>query len=95
MQEDAGHNAVADLGMNPKEAPESVKEFVEELTKYDSAGNMIDKSIKEAEHSIKELNIEMQRLYGSVNAVVNIIIRKLSDEQINQFSDKRKTLSEA
>ena len=78
--------AVAYLLTQPEERPEELKRLLIKLEKYGQTGQSIDNAITQARQSLDKLYDEMSQLKGSINAVYEMTIEEMTDEQVEKIN---------
>ena len=88
MDTNTQHKAIAYVVSHKEEAPDSIKKFIDDLYNYEDSGKRLQTALNEARKSCEKIEQQITSLYGSINAVISIIIRELTPEQISEFSNK-------
>lgn len=83
---DKAFEAVARLLSIPEKQPEKLKKFFKRLEEYNVKGKNLDSVLKKANETIDSVEVEMQHLYGAINAVSEMIADDLTPEQVEQYS---------
>lgn len=68
--------------------PDNLVHLFKKIESYRINGVRIEETEKKAIESLNELRVEKQKLAGSINAVTEIIAEQLTDEQIEEYSQK-------
>jgi len=78
--------AVAYLLSKPEERPKELAKLLGKLDIYGESGQKLEAAINQARQSLDELFEQMSQLKGSINAVYDLAVEDMTDEQVEKFS---------
>lgn len=82
------HKAVAYAVTHKDEMIEEIKKFINDLYEYETAGNQLNAAKQDAIKSIKQIDEKIANLFGSIEAVIKIIVRALGPEKVSELASK-------
>lgn len=88
MNDELFHKAVAYLVESKKSIPTDIKDFVEELHVYYKIEDGLRQVDRELRNSMRELQEKLVKNSGAAEAIIGMIRKKITDEQIKEFSVK-------
>jgi hypothetical protein len=82
------HKAVAYAVTHKDEMPDNIKKFIDDLYDYEESGKRLQGVRNQSIESLKKIDEEMAKLYGSIDAVIKIIARELGPEKVTELGNK-------